>query len=133
MCYALWYVGVTTSNVELTVFRRGELGNVEVGWTTVTSTAPGFTPGSVLPVIGTLQFPSQQNNTTLTLTVGSRIPFVDTIIEFFPSGYSCSASWQGRAVSSQLDCTVAGSNLPFTSSQQLWNSQDRTNGSLPHT
>ena len=64
-------VGATTSNVELTVFRRGELGNVEVGWTTLTSTIPGFTPGSILPVIGTLQFPSQQSNTTLTLTVGS--------------------------------------------------------------
>lgn len=59
----------STSNVELTVFRRGELGNVEVAWTTTALNVAGFTPGSILPVTGTLQFPPQQNTAVLTLTV----------------------------------------------------------------
>lgn len=59
----------TVNNVELTVFRRGVLGDVVVSWTTGTSTATGFAPGSLLPMAGTLEFPPQQNTTTLILTV----------------------------------------------------------------
>ena len=55
--------------MELTVFRRGELGSVEVSWITGTSTAPGFVPGSLLPRDGIVQFPPQQNTTTIILTV----------------------------------------------------------------
>lgn len=58
-------VAVTVSNVMLTVFRRGMLGSVVVSWTTNTSTLSG----SLLPVTGALQFPPQQDTTTITLTV----------------------------------------------------------------
>lgn len=53
----------------MTVFREGELGNAEVSWVTGTSTTARFVPGSLLPATGTLQFPAEQNTTTLTLTV----------------------------------------------------------------
>ncbi len=69
MCDYALCLDATTSNVELTVFRRGELGIVEVGWTTIAQDEAGFTPGSVLPETGTLQFPPQQNTTVLILTV----------------------------------------------------------------
>ena len=59
----------TVNNVVLTVFQQGQLGNAEVSWTTGTSTGVGFVPGSLLPMTGTLNFPAQQNTTTLTLTV----------------------------------------------------------------
>lgn len=66
------HVAAEVSNVELTVFRRGGLGDVVVSWSTGTSTAAGFAPGSLLPASGSLQFPPQQNTTTLTLTVSPR-------------------------------------------------------------
>ena len=66
-------LGSAVNNVEVMVFRRGELGSVQVTWTTGTSTAAGFVPGSFLPATGILQFPMQQNITLLTLTVSTYV------------------------------------------------------------
>ena len=66
------FLASSENNVMLTVFRHGELGNVDVSWTTTASTVPGFAPGSLVPVAGTLQFSSGENTTTFSLTVSDR-------------------------------------------------------------
>jgi len=65
----VWVTALTTNNVQLTINRFGQVGVIQVVWTTGSNQFAGVENGSIVPITGRLEMQPTDSTASFSLTV----------------------------------------------------------------